>query len=194
MSFRTKLFGVLGTAALVATLVGAPAHADNSTLTVNGGSLRVDAGDGSGNAGAAHVGNFATVALDGTAQLTTGLIVPFTVIDDRGTAAGWNVTVTVGDFAGTSGAAQGASYSIPANTVVMDPPKVAGSDGQDTSGWTINGGVDFTGGVKVISALADQTSMGTFVVSPLPLRLTVPTNAYAGGYTSTTSVVLATGP
>jgi hypothetical protein len=192
MSMRLKLIGVLSTAALIAGLVGTPAHA--ATLTVTGDVLGVDTTYTAPGADAT-IGNFQTVTLAGSAQLTSGLIIPFTVIDPRGTAVGWHIQVAVADFAGTSGAAQTAVYSIPANTVVMDAPLVQGTDAQDTSGWTIQGGLDFTGaGIKVVSATATQTSMGTFVVSPLPLRLTVPTNAYAGGYTSVATVTLATAP
>ena len=192
MSMRLKLIGVLSTSALIAGLVGTPAHA--ATLTVTGGSLGVDTTYTAPGADAT-VGNFQTVTLAGSAQLTSGLIIPFTVIDSRGTAVGWKITVAVANFVGTSGAAQTAAYSIPANTVVMDAPLVQGTDAQDTSGWTIQGGLDFTGaGIKVVSATATQTSMGTFVVSPLPLRLTVPTNAYAGGYTSVATVTLASAP
>ena len=200
MSMRLKLIGVLSTAALIAGLVGTPAHA--ATLTVTGDVLGVDTTYTAANANAT-IGNFQTVTLAGSAQLTSGLIVPFTVIDPRGTAVGWHLQVAVGDFLGTSGTAadtNGAgagtpTYSIPANTVVMDAPLVQGTDAQDTSGWTITGGLDFTGaGIDVVSATATQTSMGTFVVSPLPLRLTVPTNAYAGGYTSVATVTLASAP
>ena len=192
MSMRLKLIGVLSTAALIAGLVGSPAHA--ATLTVTGDVLGVDTTYTAPGADAT-IGNFQTVTLAGSAQLTSGLIIPFTVIDPRGTAVGWHLTVAVSDFAGTSGAALAATYSIPANTVVMDAPLVKGTDAQSLLSWTIQGGRDFTGaGIKVVSAAADQTSMGTFVVSPLPLRLTVPTNAYAGGYTSTATVTLATAP
>lgn len=190
MSMKHKLFGTMAAAALLGSLVGMPAHA--ATLTVTGGPLQVDTNNGAPNS---LVGNFSTVTLTGTAQLTTGVITPFTVTDTRGTAAGWKLTVVVGDFAGTSGAAQAATYTIPANTVVMDTPIVQGSDGQSQATWTLQGGTDFTGaGIKVVSAFNDQTSMGTFVVSPLPLRLTVPTDAYAGGYTSTATVTLGNVP
>jgi hypothetical protein len=188
MSMRLKLIGVLSTAALIAGLVGTPAHA--STLTVTGDVLGVDTTYTAPGADAT-IGNFQTVTLAGSAQLTSGLIIPFTVIDPTGTAAGWHLTVAVGDFVGTGGAAQAATYSIPGNTVVMDAPLVKGTDAQSLLSWTIQGGLNFTGaGINVVSAAADQTSMGTFVVSPLPLRLTVPTNAYAGGYTSTATVTL----
>jgi hypothetical protein len=171
--------------------VGTPAHA--ATLTVTGTDPLVV--DTNYSATDALVGTFATVNLTGTAQLTTSVITPFTIVDPRGTAAGWHLQLVVGDFVGTSGAAQAATYTIPANTVVMDTPIVQGSDGQFQTTWTLQGGTDFTGtGVNIVSAKNDQTSMGTFVVSPLPLRLTVPTDAYKGGYTSTATVTLGNVP
>jgi hypothetical protein len=209
MSMRTKLIGVLGAAVMIAGFVGSPAGAaQNVTLTVTGSNLTITDIGANSQTGDSLVGGctptawrtcnpvnaFATVTLTGESQLSTGLITPFTVIDARGSGVGWNLTLTVGNFAGTSGNAQTAAYTIPASTVTMDPPAVAGSDGQSTAGWTIQGGLDFTGGVKIVSTAADQTSMGTFVVSPLPMRVTVPWNAYSGGYTSVCTLTLGVAP
>ena len=186
MSMKTKVFAALAAAALLASVTAGPAHADTSDLIVGGGAgLRVDTDNGAPDA---FVGDFSTVTLSGAPQLSTAAITPFTLIDDRGTWAGWHVNVTVGNFSDGSG------HSIPADTVVMDAPLVAGSAGSDASGFTTNGGTDFTAAVKVISAPADHTSAGTFVVSPLPLRVTVPLDTFAATYHSTTDVALVTAP
>jgi len=186
MSMKQKLIGVLAASALLVSMVGGPAHADTSDLIVGGGAgLRVDTANAAPDA---FVGDFSTVTLSGAPQLSSAVITPFTIIDDRGTWAGWHVNVTVGDFS------DGATHTIPADTVVMDAPLVAGSAGSDASGFTTNGGTDFTAAVKVISAPADQTSAGTFLVSPLPLRVTVPHDTFAATYHSTTDVALVTAP
>jgi hypothetical protein len=184
-------------------IVGSPAaHADTSNLNVNGGSLYldVDAQNGGGvntNYGAATVGDFQDVTLTGQPAVTSAEITPFTIVDSRGTDAGWHVTVTVGDF--STGAPN--NYAIPSD-LDMSAPEVIGTDSQtitnDGTAWTIQGGTGaaFKTGVAVISAPngGDTSSMGTFVVSPMPMRLYVPTDTYAGAYTSTTTVAVATGP
>jgi hypothetical protein len=188
MSMKTKLFAALAAAALLASVTAGPAHADTSDLVVGGGAgLRVDTDNGAPDA---VIGNFSDVTLSGAPQLSSASITPFTIIDDRGTWAGWHVNVSVGNFSDGSG------HSIAADTVVMDAPIVVGSAGSDASTFTTNGGTDFTGvgGVKVISAPATSASAGTFLVSPLPLRVTVPQDTFAATYHSTTDVALATLP
>ena len=69
MSMRLKLIGVLSTAALIAGLVGTPAHA--ATLTVTGGVTR-RRHDLHRARCRRDVGNFQTVTLAGSAQLTSG--------------------------------------------------------------------------------------------------------------------------
>jgi hypothetical protein len=178
------------------------AHADTSNLNVNGNGLYVDvnAANGSGvntNYGqTATVGDFQDVTLTGQPALTSAEILPFTVVDATGTDAGWKVTVTVADFA-TAGPTV---HTVPSD-IDMSAPEVIGTDGQtitnDGTAWTIQGGTGnaFVAGVKTISApTADTSSMGTFVISPQPLRLHIPTDTFAGAYTSTTSVVLASAP
>jgi hypothetical protein len=188
MSMKTKVFSALAAAALLASVTAGPAHADTSDLIVAGGTgLRVDTANGAPDAA---VGNFSTVTLSGAPQLSSAVITPFTIIDDRGTYAGWHVNVTVGNF--SDGA--GTPHTFPATDATMDAPIVTGSAGSDASGFTTAGAIDFTTAVKVISAPADHTSAGTFLVSPLPIRVTVPQDAFAATYHSTTDVALVTAP
>jgi hypothetical protein len=188
MSISKKIFGVFAAVSVCAALVASPAGA--AQLIVGpGGGLRVDTANGAPDAA---VGDFATVALTGAPQLSSAGITPFTVIDDRGSWVGWHITLTVGDFSDAVVAPN--THHIPANTVTMDAPVVAGADGSDASGFATAGAIDFTAGVKVVSAPADHTSAGTFTVSPLPLRVTVPLDTFAGTYTDTATVALATLP
>jgi hypothetical protein len=182
-------------------LVGSPAaHADTANLNVNSGGLYLDVdavngGNVNTNYGAATVGDFQDVTLTGQPAVTSAEITPFTVVDATGTAAGWKVTITVGDFA-TAGLTPN---TIPSD-IDMSAPEVLGTDGQtianNGTAWTIQGGTGgaFKTGLKTISAPAATSSMGTFVVSPMPMRLFIPTDTYAGAYTSTTSIVLASAP
>src|SRR5262245_10764970 len=87
---RAKYLLAAMTAAVLATaMLGAPANAD---VVVNAGTLDFDP------AGAPTIGDFQAVTLNGTPQLTNLLVDPFTVVDASGTAAGWNVLLTVPDF------------------------------------------------------------------------------------------------
>jgi hypothetical protein len=185
-------------------IVGSPAaHADTSNLHVGGNGLYIDV-DGANGSGVntnygqtATVGDFQDVTLTGQPAITSAEILPFTVVDATGTDAGWKVTITVGDF--STGAPN--NYAVPSD-LDMSAPEVIGTDGQtitnDGTAWTIQGGTGgaFKTGLKTISAPTggDTSSMGTFVISPQPLRLAIPTDTYAGDYTSTTSVVLASAP
>ncbi len=185
MFSKKKVFGVMAATSLLVAMIAGPAHADSSELIITGGSLRVDTNVGAPDA---FVGDFTGITLTGAPQLTSADITPFTVIDDRGTGVGWHINVTVGDFS------DGDDYEIPADTVVMDAPTVTGAATADASTFTNAGYIDFTAARKIVSAPATTASMGTFLVSTLPLRLTVPIDTYAATYTSTTDVALVTAP
>src|SRR6476659_8171029 len=91
---KFKKFLVLGSTALMALAAMAPAaHAD---VLVNAGTLDFDP------AGAPTIGNFDAVTLNGNPQLTSLQVAPFTIIDATGSAAGWNVTLTVPDLVNTT--------------------------------------------------------------------------------------------
>ena len=70
-------------------MVGAPAHA--RTLTITAGTLNFDGG-------APAIGDFSGVTLNGTPQLTSLTVDPFTVVDATGSGDGWNVLLTVPDL------------------------------------------------------------------------------------------------
>ena len=78
------------------------------------------------------VGAFNDVTMNGTPQLTSAAIAPFTVIDDSGTGAGWNVTLLVPDF--TDG---GPANVVPAAGVEMNAPVVAGANADSVMGGVV---------------------------------------------------------
>jgi hypothetical protein len=179
----TKLI-VLGSTALLSLAAFAPtaAHAD---LTVNG-AAQVDFDP----AGAPTIGNFDPVTLNGTPQLTSLTIAPFTIIDATGNAAGWHVTLTVPTL--TNGAS-----TIASTQITTAPWVVAGAAGSDTTGVTGEDysalGTDFTSATTVVDATAGHGS-GTYLVSPTILKLTVPVNALLGTYSSTAVIAVTSGP
>ncbi len=212
MSMKKKLFAVAAAATLFSAVgVGAASatqYSQNSTpgFTINGGvGPRFDTAVAGGTT-YPTVGNFNNVTMNGSPQLTSASIAPFTVIDDSGTGAGWHVTLLLPDFTDVGGdvvAAAGAQ---------MNAPVVAGGNADSAMGgvWGIDNG-DFTTAKTIIDAdPADLThnggaplasdgvtpvaGMGTYLVSPQILKLVVPANAVAGAYTTTATIAIVNGP
>ena len=180
---KFKKFLVLGSTALMSLAAFAPAaHAD---VTVNAGTLDFDP------AGAPVIGNFDAVTLNGNPQLTSLQIAPFTIIDSTGSGLGWNVSLTVADFI------NGAAPHIAATQITTAPWTVATAAGSDITG--VAGvdhsalGDDFSAGQKVVQAQVGD-GMGTYLVSPTILKLTVPANASVGTYASTATIAVNSGP
>ena len=90
MFTKKRLFGVLTAAVLLAAMVGGPAHADHLTV-ITPGTLDFDGG-------APAIGNFSGVTLNGTPQLTSLTVDPFTVVDATGSGDGWNILLTIPDL------------------------------------------------------------------------------------------------
>ncbi|MCU1430553.1 MAG: hypothetical protein JWL83_4553 [Actinomycetia bacterium] len=181
---RNKLIGVISAAALLTAFAAGPAMAAAGDLVVTGGSLGFDP------AGAPTVSVFAPITLNGAPQLTTASIAPFTVVDGTGSAAGWHVNLTVGDLVN-------AGSTIQASNITMAAPLVAGVAGTSPAAFTLTAftGVNGAGtAVKIISAPATAASQGYFVVSPLPLKVVVPSTAIVGTYATTTVVAVVTAP
>jgi hypothetical protein len=164
-----------------------------ATATPAAADLRIDDGNGGSSP---IISDFGDVTLNGSAQLASATIAPFTIIDDSGSGAGWNLSLQVPDFQnGTGvGCTTGATATIPANTLTMDAPVVAPADDSTTmDGVTAQAFIDFTSPQKIIVADVNQGA-GTYTVAPQPMRLTVPTNAYAGSYCSEVTLALSSGP
>lgn len=178
----TKLVAasVLTLAALSATTV---AHAAPN-ISVTAGTLDYDGGVGP------SFSAFKAITLNGQPQLTSASLDPFTVIDATGSSAGWHVTIDVSNLVN-------GSSTISKGQIWMTQPVVTGASDSDPSAFTLDGidlG-DLTGGaVTMVSAPAALNSGGTFMISPMILKVVVPGNALAGTYTATGTVTLATGP
>jgi hypothetical protein len=178
--FRTKLLGAVGAAALLAASLASPASAD---LVVTGGSLNFDGT-------APTVGNFAPITLNGTPQQSTLVIIPFTVEDSTGSAAGWHVLLTVPDLINPAGA----THTIAASTIAMQAPVVAVVGTSSLTGvFAAAGGATLATGTKIVVATATN-GMGMYSVSPQPLKVTVPVTALAGTYASAGTIATVSGP
>ena len=176
-----RIFGVLTAAVLLAAIVAAPAQAD---LTVNAGTLDFDP------AGAPAIGNFTAVTLDGTPQLTSLTVAPFTIIDSTGSADGWNVLLTIPDLVN---AAKG-NDTIAASNVSMSAPVVTAAAGASMTGVVAHASAGgFAAGEKIVTATVAHGE-GTYLVSPRILKLTVPDTALVGTYTSAGTIAVVDGP
>jgi hypothetical protein len=211
MSMKKKLFAAAAAATLIAAISAGPASADqfsnNSApgFTINAGAgPRFDTAVATG-AVFPTVGNFANVTMNGTPQLTSAAIAPFTVIDDSGTGAGWHVTLLVPNF--TSGANVLPAAGVQMNAVVVAP----GNTDSVMGGVWSDPNVDFTTAKTIVEAdpgdathnggaplgpdgLTNVAGVGTYLVSPQILKLVVPANALAGAYTTTATIAIVNAP
>jgi hypothetical protein len=228
MSIKTKVFGVgVALALLVAAIAGpagaAPSHTetnndDDTGFTVNAGTgPRFDTDVPSGTF--PIINDFHDVTLNGTPQLTSAEIPPFTIIDDSGTGAGWNVTFTLPDFSGTDVAhpaildASGASMNAPvlrpgtadsALGGVYTIPQVDFTAGQvivraDPANLLAPDGIDHVNHGNGYAPLsidgnAHVAGMGTYLISPQIVKLVVPNTTIADDYTTTANFTIASGP
>ncbi len=229
MSMKKKLFAAVAAAALVGvitvgtayaapvcpgTLAGTDCFSNNSNpaFTVNAGvGPRFDTAV-AGNAALATdyptVGNFSDVTMNGSPQLTSAVIAPFTIIDDSGTGTGWSVTLTVPDFADAASPA----HTVSAAAVEMNAPVVSAGNADSAMGgvWGLDN-INFRTGAKIVDAdPADAThnggaplgsdgtthvaGMGTYLVSPQILKLIVPANAVASHYSTTATIAITNVP
>jgi WxL domain surface cell wall-binding len=195
MSSRTNLRRLAVSTVAASTVFAAaqmPAAfaVDDTNVVVTGGSLSISA---------PAVGNLTGVTLDGTAKTTTATFAAFSATDARGSGAGWNVTVQATQFAehnGTIYVASGAT--LPTSSLSMLAPTVAKSDGTSSAVPSITAGpyaIDAASAVKIASAAADGTGMGSYSFTQGgSLTLSVPASAYAKTYRSDVTVSVVTGP
>ena len=173
---RKKLVTAVG----VLTLAVAMAHPASADLVVTGGSLNFDGT-------APTVGDFAPITLNGTPQQSTLVVIPFTVEDSTGSAAGWHVLLTIPNL--VNGA-----HTILASTIAMQAPVVAAVGTSSMTGVSAAaGGATLATGTKIVVATATN-GMGMYSVSPQPLKVTVPVTALAGTYDSDGTIATVSGP
>jgi hypothetical protein len=178
---RKKLLGVVGAAALAAVMVAGPASAAPGDLVVTAGTLDWDGG------AAPTISAFNPITLTGVPQLTTLTVDPFTVVDATGSAAGWNVLLTIPDLV------NGGS-TIPASQISMSAPTVTAVGTSDMTGVDAHASAGgFDSGEKIVTASATN-GQGMYLVSPFPAKLVVPVDALAGTYVSAATIAIVSGP
>ncbi len=177
MKIRRSLI-LLSTALLAVTAFAPSAGAD---VGVGAGTLDFDP------TGAPSIGSFSSVTLNGTPQLTSLTVAPFTIVDATGSGAGWNVLLTVSDLV------NGGS-TITASNVSMSAPVVTGAGASSLTGVAGHASAGgFNSGEKIVTASAGN-GMGTYLISPRLLKLTVPVTALTGTYSSTATIAVVSGP
>ena len=178
MFMKKRYFGVLASAALIVAMASAPANA--VTLTITAGTLNFDGG-------APAIGNFSGVTLNGTPQLTSLTVDPFTVVDATGSGDGWNVLLTVPNLSdGTD--------TIAASNISMTAPVVTAAATSNMTGVTGNASAGgFAAGEKIVTAALGE-GQGTYLVAPRILKLTIPVTTIAGAYTTAATIATVDGP
>lgn len=189
---RGRLVGV--TFAMSAIAIGALAPAaqattDPTNVTVTAAELTL---------GTVSVGDFGSVTLDGTVNTTTATMPAFAVDDSRGSGAGWSVTIGATEFAEWSGTAYVASgKTIGASHTLLGHATVAKNDATSSTAPTMTAGdytLDAGSAVKIASAAADGSGMGSYSITPGALSLTIDADTYARNYRSDVTVSLTSGP
>jgi len=191
MKLRKKAAAVTVAAALSAALVPAAHAADDTNVTVNGGSLSITN---------PAVGNFAPVTLDGSAKGTTATMDNFSATDARGTGDGWNVTVQATQFKEHNGTSYvDLGKQLPQNSLQMAAPNVAKSDQTSSAEPQITTGpytIDAAAAVKIASAGSGGPGMGSYNFSnpSNSLALSIPASTFAKTYRSDVTVSIVSGP
>lgn len=151
-------------------------------------------------------GSLADIPQDGTAYVPG-----YSVTDRRGTGAGWNLTLTLGDFVeqnvaegATTHTLKGAQLAFPQVTPVTSAD-ASGSLAPSTLSQTFDAG----GSAKVLMSAAKDQGMGLWearynsraltlsdgtTTEEQPIQLSVPGNNYAGQYKATLTWDLADAP
>ncbi len=145
------------------------------------------------------IGDFATtnsggVVLDGTTKTINFAVTDMTLVDARGSGAGWSVNLTAAAFTNAAGLNSGLNTLQSGSLVLGTVSIVAGEGSTPVTNIAIgSGAIDTTRGVKILNAGINE-GMGTYVVSIARMTLTLPRKAEAGAYTSTITMTLSQGP
>ena len=142
------------------------------------------------------IGDFGAVTLNGIEQLTTATVSPFIIADDSGALAGWNVTLTVPQFANGTGAdcTTDSTATIPATSVAMSAALVTPADGlTNMAGVSSEPFTDFTSPQKIIVATVGNGA-GRYAVTPALLRFEIPAYTRPGTYCTEATIAITSGP
>ena len=177
---RLAISTIAATALLAAAFAPSAFAADDTSVTVTGGSLSIT------NPAA---GVFDGVTITGVAQTTDATLEAFSVSDLRGSGAGWHVMAQASQFTapGPLTLAVG-SLSMPLPTVLS--PDTTSADPTFTAGSPY---IIDNGAVQIASA-ALNAGMGEYDFTPGDFTLSLPADVRAGVYTSTVTISVVTAP
>ncbi len=156
-----------------------PAGSESATITVTGGSLSVST----------NPLDFGSIGLSGLDQTVDTQPAAWTGTDGRGTAAGWNVTLTSTDFSATGG-----TITVDNFKMKLDDVNVITISGNTapTSQATTYQPLDNTLPLTLLSA-ALGAGMGTYDFTP-DGRLIVPAESAPGDYEAFMTISINSGP
>ena len=170
--------------ASVAALIAVPAVLADSydaTANVSGGALSESTSSTPS----------VNVTLNGTNQTPT-YNMDIAVTDATGTGNGWNLTITSTRFdAGGGKVLSNSASQVTAASAVCTSTCTAPTNAI-TYPFTLPAGATAPTAVKLFNAAA-STGMGAFTVTPT-VGVTIPANAFAGTYTSTVTLAIASAP
>lgn len=177
---RLAISTIAATALLSAAFAPSAFAADDTSVTVTGGSLSIT------NPAA---GDFGGVSITGVAQTTDATLEEFSVSDLRGSGAGWHVMAQASRFTapGAILLAVG-SLSMPQPSVLS--PETTSADPTFTASppYIIDNGA-----VQIASA-ALNAGMGEYDFTPGDFTLSLPADVRAGVYASTVTISVITAP
>ncbi len=188
ITLRNKLFTSAISLAVLSIGFLSPLSAAEATATVTiTGATSVTIGDFAPT-------NFSVVVLDGTTRTTNFAVADMTLVDARGTGAGWSVNLTASQFTNT--ALNGDLNTLPLGSLVLGRISIVAGEGSTpvTNIAIGSGAIDTAKGVRILNAGINE-GMGTYKVSMSPLTLTLLLKeAKAGLYTSTITVTISESP
>ncbi len=180
---RLAISTIAATALLAAAFAPSAFAADDTSVTVTGGSFSITN---------PLAGDFLGRSITGAAQTTTASLATFSVSDLTGAGAGWTVTAQATPFEDDADALNvldvgSLSMSLP---TVTSPDTESPDPTVEAAPYVID-----TGASAVLIATADvNEGMGTYVFSATTLTLALPADVFAGTYTSTVTVSAAATP
>ena len=124
--------------------------------------------------------NMSAVVLGNGEQRSTGTALAWTIIDARGSGAGWTLSASASDFTSAAGTAvdERVPRTIGVANLVITPGTVVAAGGADTAPGT-RAVTMTTRAQALVSAPASGTgAKGSFVLSAPLFSLTVPANAF----------------
>jgi hypothetical protein len=190
MFSKSKLLALLTAVGALALAPAAHAATDNTSVTLNGGTLDYTTGFAAN--------DFPTTTLNGLPQVLTTNTTAWSVTDGRGlgaldTGAGWNVTIAASQFSG-------GGKTLPTGSMTLAVPSVpttnVGNIAAPPVPQALVNPIDGGGAAQKMVSAAAGTGGGqwTFGAQPTALTLNVAPGVQAGTYTSTITTTLAAGP